>query len=79
MKCSLAVTVGSLVGCILFTASRHESACHLLMTFLLLLLLLQVDAHLSYDAKACYNKAMHLMEMYAARGESSPNCSTIIL
>jgi hypothetical protein len=44
------------------------------MLLLLLLLLLpllshQVDAHLSYDAKACYDKAMHLMDMYAARGE----------
>lgn len=28
----------------------------------------EVDAHLSYDAKACYDKAMHLMDMYAARG-----------
>lgn len=30
--------------------------------------LLQVDAHLSYDAKACYDKAMRIIDMYAARG-----------
>lgn len=28
----------------------------------------EVDANLSYDAKACYDKAMHLIDMYAARG-----------
>jgi hypothetical protein len=39
---------------------------------LLLLPAHQVDAHLSYDAKACYDKAMHLMDMYAARGECTP-------
>lgn len=27
-----------------------------------------MDANLSYDAKACYDKAMHLIDMYAQRG-----------
>jgi hypothetical protein len=59
-----------------------DNACiPLLLPLLLLLLLLlssQVDAHLSYDAKACYDKAMHLMDMYAARGEWPVNHLRIV-
>lgn len=29
---------------------------------------MQVDAHLSYDAKACYDKGMRLIDMYSKRG-----------
>lgn len=42
--------------------------------------LYQVDAHLSYDSKALYDKAMILIDMYAARGElrlPSSGCGSV--